>query len=427
MSLQAAEILTTAQCPNNCKYCYISKDRVMKRVHQEVVDDLRSGVYVSRLKELYGDNLTDLGFWGAEPVLTLDEVIPLLPELSQVFPKLRKVNFSTSMIDYKSIFRFAQAIAQVGLNLGVQVSLDGPAFITDTNRFRGAAEIIPNNLFNLLSLLQDSKANVEFHWKATLDINNIREMKDDPAKVDEYFNFFKQLNERIDRENGNENIKFHKGSFIPTLAVPGKYTSDDGRDFAGFIKLLREKGYRTVYTDRILRLIDFEDELGPKKGMFTCSGGDSNRGVSDSYHICHRTFYLDDDRCVGAILKKNWDYTHYQKGTLDLVREYFIVGRGDNAAMARFQYALRSYHDFWRAQVGYIKAMMKELALAGQASHEYLDNDELSTFFALFVDTCLGCPVENLLNTGCLHLTPISLLRMFGNGAFREILNGLRR
>ncbi|GAI99331.1 unnamed protein product [marine sediment metagenome] len=68
-----------------------------------------------------------------------------------------------------------------------------------------------------------------------------------------------------------------------------------------------------------------------------------------------------------------------------------------------------------------------ELALAGQAGHQYLENGELSTLFALFVTTGLSCPIENILNTGSIHLTPLSLLRMFGNGGFRELLHAIPR
>lgn len=75
--------------------------------------------------------------------------------------------------------------------------------------------------------------------------------------------------------------------------------------------------------------------------------------------------------------------------------------------------------------MGYVNAMVMELALAGQADHRYLDSDELRTLFALFVNTGLGCPIENILNTGSIHFTLLSMLRMFGNGAFQELLHDI--
>lgn len=428
MKIEAAELSTTAWCPNNCKYCYIPKDAVMKEVHQEIIDDLQTGAFISRIKRIHGDALTTLGFWGTEPALTLDIIAPFLPEITKAFPELKDISFSTSMIDYKPIARFAQAMTKTGLKLSVQVSLDGPAFITDINRFEGAAKIIPDNFFKLVSSLQGSETEVNFHWKATLTADDIKKMIDSPAKIDEYYNLFKELDMRFDEVNHNENISLQKGGGTPTLAVPGKYTSNDGRDFALFLHLVKERGHTTTYTHRMMKLVNFEGELGTKKRMFTCSGGDSDRGIGYSCHICHRTFSLDDDRVVNAIMKQggiNWDYTHYQQGTIDLIRKYYIVGVDDKAELTRFNYVMRNYHDFWKAQVGYLKAMIRELALVGQVSRAYLDNDNQSTLLALFVISCLGCPVENILNTANVHLATISLLRMFGNGAFKEILNDL--
>ncbi|MBA7583037.1 hypothetical protein ES708_24975 [subsurface metagenome] len=212
--------------------------------------------------------------------------------------------------------------------------------------------------------------------------------------------------------------------------VPGNYTSEDGKDFAQFLMNLRQKKYRSVYSFRLWKLLDFWDELGIKKKMFTCSAGDSNSGISDVLHICHRSFFLNDSRYVNGVLQQdiaNWDVSHFKTGTIDLLKKYYIVNVDQDAELTRLYYAMRNYHDFWRLQIGYVKSMMMELALAKQASHQYLEDNELSTLFALFVSTALSCPVENILNTGSIHLTPLSPLRMFGNGAFQELLHDIPR
>ncbi|GAI97968.1 unnamed protein product, partial [marine sediment metagenome] len=115
------------------------------------------GKPIERLKEIYGDGLKTLGFWGTEPTLTLDLIQPLLPQLTRVFPKLNEMSFSTSMIAFEPIVRFIEALQGYGIKLKVQVSLDGPSFITDKNRFRGAAKKVPKNFFALVSAIQDQK------------------------------------------------------------------------------------------------------------------------------------------------------------------------------------------------------------------------------------------------------------------------------
>lgn len=429
MKMEAAEILTTGWCPHNCKYCYIPKNEVMRGLHNEIVADLKTGKHIERLKKIYGDGLKTLGFWGTEPTLTLDLIRPLLPQLTQAFPKLKEMSFSTSMIAFEPIVRFIEALYGYGIKLRIQISLDGPAFITDKNRFQGAAEKAPQSLFALVSVIQNQPTEVEFHWKATLTTENIREMNDDPSKIDEYHQYFDNLNKKFGEVNRSNNISLMKGH-TPTLMVPGSYTFEDGRSFAQFLNNLRHKEYKSIYSSRLKKLLDFWDELGIKKKMFTCSAGDSNSGIGNNFHICHRSFYLDESKYVDSVLQQdveNWDVSHFRAGTIDLLRKYYIVNMDQDAELTRLRYVMRNYHDFWQLQIGYVRSMMTELALAGQASHQYLENNELSTLFALFVSTGLSCPIENLLNTGSIHLTPLSMLRMFGNGAFQELLYDIPR
>jgi len=69
--------------------------------------------------------------------------------------------------------------------------------------------------------------------------------------------------------------------------------------------------------------------------------------------------------------------------------------------------------------------MLFELALAGQADDVYLRNDELATAFAIYLNQALSCPMENLLNTGSVHLQVVSLIRLFANGAFQQLLQDI--
>ena len=70
--------------------------------------------------------------------------------------------------------------------------------------------------------------------------------------------------------------------------------------------------------------------------------------------------------------------------------------------------------------------MLIELALAGQADPIYLESEIMRELFALFINVSISCPMENLLNTGSVHLQVVSLLRLFANGAFQEILKEVR-
>ncbi|GAJ14688.1 unnamed protein product, partial [marine sediment metagenome] len=235
--LEAAEIPTTVWCPNSCRYCYVPKGDAMRELHHELVGDLKAAKYIERLKDVYGDRLKVLGLWGAEPTLTMDLVKDRLPEILEAFPRLESINLSTSMIDYKPIVRFAKALPST-IKFGVQISLDGPGFITNVNRFDGASEIIPSNFIKLVKGLQGTEAKVDLHWKPTLTSENINEMVSEPSKVDEYINYFEAINDESSRINQSERLTLNK-RYSPTLAVPGEYTSSDGKNFAEFIKIMK--------------------------------------------------------------------------------------------------------------------------------------------------------------------------------------------
>jgi sulfatase maturation enzyme AslB (radical SAM superfamily) len=424
----AAEILTTGWCPFNCKYCYIPKTSYMKKLHENIVDDLKSGEYFNRIDAIYGKELTNLGFWGTEPTLTFPIIQDIIPDIVKRYPKLKDISFSSAMMTDPKISRdFLEAVAPYDINIGYQISLDGPSWITDKNRNEGASELIPDNLFKLINLINPIKfkSGVKFRWKATIGINNMEDMVDEPEKINEYFNFFNSLNDTFDVVNKNNKVTLMKGSEIPTLVVPSKYTSTDGKIFAEWLKLMHQKNYQTTYVPRLSRMFKYENELY-KRRMFSCSGGDSNFGLGKNLHLCHRTFYLDNEEYLNSVMEEkdidNWDVSLFEAGSIKYLNRNFIVDPYCKPELYRFLYTMRGYHDFWSLQLSYIRMMLYELAIAGQADPIYIKNDNLALLFALFQNVAMSCPMENVLNTGSIHLQVVSLIRLFSNGAFQEIL-----
>lgn len=429
----AGEVCTTGICPFKCKYCYIPKTPEMKKVHERIVKRLESKEYISLLEKLYEDRLTNLSIWGTEPTLTLPIIEKDLELLATKFPKLEEISFSTSMMSRPdTLVSFTKAVAQLkrSIKLKIQVSVDGPAFITDVNRMPGAAENIPLNFLQVVSELQEisfGTSCVEFRWKPTLSIDNIRLMVESPDKIDEFFQYFKDLNEKFRQTNKNRGVLLVFQSYNPTVAVPCKYTSEDGKVFAEFLKLVHAKGEDTSYAPRLHRLFALQWELA-KRFVFSCSGGDSSYGLDEHVHICHRTFYFDDEEYIKSVLAtdmENWDVSNFKRGTLNFLKKWYMVDPNNELEMTRFAYVMRGYHDFWRFQLSYIMAVLKELVAAGQASPAY-NNEDLALLFALFQNSAMSCPMENLLNTGVVHFQVVSLIRLFANGAFEELVKKVR-
>lgn len=401
----------------------------MQEMHKDIEEWLQSGKFMDTLETVYGNELQFLGFWGTEPTLTLPLIQDKMDEVMTRFPKLRDISFSTSMMtDPKILADWVESNIGRELKLGIQISLDGPKWITDNNRIPGASEMIPKNFKTLLEMINDldlRSLQVEFKWKATHGMAVFRGFADDPEKIKEYEDYFRGLNNMFNETNKKKTVILRYGSYVPTIVVPGKYTSEDGKIFAKYIKAVHKGGGHTTYSARLDRLYEFENELY-KKRMFSCSGGDSNAGFDDEIHICHRTFYLNNDKYVDAIIKgsdmENWDVSLFRRGTIEHIRKFFIVDPNNEKQLTRWKYTMRGYHDYWTFQLQHVHAMMIELARIGQVDPIYEKDAELRDLFSIFCNTGLSCPMENLLNTGSIHLSVVSLLRLFGNGAFQEII-----
>ncbi len=424
----AVEILTTGWCPLNCKYCYIPKTDKMKDLHVDIVKNLSADDLVDLIRRSVPGSKEVIGLWGTEPTLTMLLFSKHISRIVEAFPELKRISFSTSLIlDPRIIADFAKKLDDYGIGLDVQISLDGPPYIADVNRAPGVVEKVSKNSVRLVELLNEYgiSSDVRIHWKPTLTMENISLLVSDPSKIHDYFKFFRDLTDRLISKNRRNNIRIENTS-SPTLTVPGKYTSEDGKLLAKFFHYLAEFGYPNTYVFRLLRLMTYYDEFF-KFRMFTCSGGDSNAGFDGRYvHICHRTFYLNRDEYVQSILNmdsyRNWDVSHLESGNLDEIRKYYIVDPQDGLEMARFQHVLRGYHDFPTMKIATTYALIKEMAAAGQVADYYRWDDALAELLAVYLNTAMSCPMENILNTGSLHLVPISLVRLMGNGAFLTVV-----
>jgi len=409
--MESVEILTSAWCPLNCRYCYIPKTPYMKEMHENVKGEIRNFLEEVRLRKV-----PYISFWGTEPLTTIMDI-----DIDSFYhDKLQSVSFSTSLLYHPELLvKWIDKVRPRNLSLKVQVSLDGPSFITDRNRAKGASSKIPRNLMDIvedLNRINLGRTRVEFTFKPTLTIENLEGLIENPTLIEEYVGYFRSIECDFKNTNRNKNVVLRYGSYSPTMMVPGKYTSTDGKIFARFVKLSYEKGLKTSYHFRLRRLYDFAYELH-KKRMFTCSGGDSNFGYDGKWHICHRSFYLNRESYVRSVLEtdiENWDVSLFETGKINLVRRYIT---SDETGL---KYVLRGHHDFWKLGISSVVARLKELVACNQISSTY-GSDEMATRFAIFSQSCIDCPMENLLNTGSIHIVPVSLIRLFCNGAFEEI------
>lgn len=439
----AVELFTSGMCNLACEYCYIPKTDNMRQIHDEILTKIESGEYVTELVNLYGDRLEYLGFWGTEPLLTLLKTRKMISQLFDKFPKLHNLSMSTNMmLPPRNLIEFIESLPRDRkIQLDVQVSIDGPAEITDSNRFGGSTEKIVNNTLEFAALVSGmdlGQIKAALRSKPTWNSDNIKLVTKVPEALDEYFNFFDDFISNLSGLIGSsKNISIDGFGATPTLVVPGKYTQSDGHMFATLChdlhrlekthKFKHIHGCLNNYVGRLKRVLDYGAELYTKPAMFTCSGGDSNwqLGVNKDFHICHRSLFLNRPEYINEIECGNASgrkFTKFDMAAINNVADNYTADINDDPDMARLMYVLGNYHNYTRHKYGATAVLIHELAYCGQISKIYGENESLRNLACIFINSGLSCPMENVLNTGSLHATPISLLRMFLNGAFEEIV-----
>jgi sulfatase maturation enzyme AslB (radical SAM superfamily) len=440
----ACEMFSSAVCNIECNYCYIPKVKEMKNIHKHIIETMESGKYIEYLKNTYGDRLESLGFWGTEPTLTLSKVQNMLPQLLKEFPKLKDLSWSSNFITSPKVtIDFLNAIPKdAGLKITYQASLDGPHAITDVNRAPGATDKIIANILEMIKRINDVNLGtntVVFNSKPTWGSDNLHYYAKDKKLLYEYYQFFEDLVGKMYAINKNPRFHIQFGANF-SLAVPGRYTTEDGKLFSEILdymyeieeNALKNRTYKYIspetntYEYRLKRILDYERELITKQEMFTCSGGDSNYALDDvaDLHICHRSLYLNNEAYIKNVIEtldmENWEVSFFDRPSVELVKDKWIVSTYDDYELSRFAYITGSYHHHLKLKLSFTFAMIKELVECGQIDPIFEQDTNLKMAFALFLNVAHSCPLENVLNTGIIHFTTASLFRLFGNGVFQK-------
>lgn len=416
-SFKGVRLLTSSSCPFDCEYCYIAKSESLKAKHEKILNFLKEGTFIEKIKSnVEPTQIKVLSFWGAEPGVTLDLLTDKLDLIVKEFPNLKRVSFTTSMMTPGTISRFIKAASANDLEVEITVSLDGPSFVVDKNRFEGASEKVPRNLFSVVSELGELQTPVLFKWKSTLTSENIARMCEQ-RRVDEYIDYFKKINERFLKISGEHTILAER-SFFPTLALPGNYSKEDGKNFAFFLDMLHARGVKSHYYAPYYNFLSNLDSAF-NKSRITCSGGDSDLALGyDRCYICHRSFFLDNDHYL-----KEMQNQEGQMGVArsNFIKNFFMPQIDSGFEKLRYKYSLRGIHDFWKVQRVFLSSLIRELADSGKIRSVFSKDKKLRELLAYFMISNLTCPIEGLIKGGSVYITSASIIKIMANGAFREI------
>lgn len=435
-NVRSLSVLFSQECNMKCKYCYLPKTEHSSHVNKILIEKIKDGSIIQDFKDSVNpDFITNIGLWGAEPTINSNISEKFFDELFVYFPKIEDIMFSTNaLLGTKSIIKIVENIENGLVKndyprkivIDIQISLDGPAWITDSNRHENATKKIVQTYNEVVKEINNMTFNkikgVNMSFKPTLTCDNMKKMNENNELLVGWYKFFDDIAEGIKPfVDKDKNIKRPSLAY-PTIVTPGEHTSEDGKQFAQWIKNIRKmendnlKNYQDKdrlitfqTTEKFERFLIQNEEMPRRAREYTCGGGDSAFAVSydGTIHLCHRNY------AVNAFEQIPDEY--YAMKTL-------IAKTDSDKDMARLIYIGRGYHDFIHMRFQFVIATLKTLALCGQVDKIYLEDDNFCMLFAMMVNG-ITCQAGNAELTASMHLTVLSLIRLFGNGAFQELLD----
>jgi len=433
----AVELFSSGWCNLECKYCYIPKTDFLKGIHKGIIERIKDGSFVDDILDIYGDTVETIAHWGTEPTLTVTHFKDFYKRISKEFPNFKAVKISSNfMTNPNNLIKWVTDILPQDkpLKVDIQVSLDGPPFMTDKNRIGGSTQKIIDNCIKFTKELNriGTIHKVNMHLKPTAGDDDILSLSD-MEKATHYYEFFDQfVTDWLDANSNN--AADIMTSCDPTLVLPGSYTSQDGKNFYQLLLnqlKLKERKWRSIappesnYFWRYKQKFYFYKEIYTKQRMFTCSAGDSCFALGDipgTTHICHQSFYMDYPQYYDEARKYGLDHQTMEgidSGRTDTLKDLFITKKDDIKRVTRLMYNTRAYNDFLELKHSITMAHIFELADCGQINPVYKD-EKLAEQFSYFAQV-LDCPMDNTTISGSQLVGCSSLLRVFGNGVFENI------
>lgn len=437
--LSNCELFSSGACNLKCTYCYIPKTTFLNKVHENILKRIEDGSFLQDLFEVYGEDLDGISHWGTEPTLTTLKFKDFYDKAFQMFPKLERIFLSSNfMTPPKNIVEFVNDIIPHTRKLKVveiQISLDGPKWMTDVNRCGGSTEKIISNLMEVTKNINCFHP-IKMHFKPTCNESQLEKLSEyDTLK--EYYDFYDELMGRVLENVKGKDVTIQK-MVDPSLAVPSNYTVQHGKFLKqlndNILKLAESQQFQFIdrpeilYFPRFNSKVPYFREFFTKQHMFTCSAGDGSFGIGDtsgSLHSCHRAFYINHPEFVNACFEwGNLDPQTMQglaMGRSKVMLKTNHADMGSEAEVIKTLYMNRSYHDFAINKVSIGVATLIELSKVGQVNPIYI-KPALGVLMNFFIQT-VNCQMDGIMTSGEMGIIPVSHYRLFGNGAFEQILN----
>lgn len=431
-------LYTTAVCNLNCSYCYIDKNPALKKIDDILDESFKGDYYFDFTKRMFPrqGQLKRIETWGGEPFLRMDRVYGTLHRIIRHYPFFEEMHSSTNYAFPDWPEQFFGLMEQFGqypdrrFKYLLQLSSDGPQYITDKGRGAGTSAQCMKNFKTLVDGIGNRlPPNVELTvtFKPTLDLESTKLLCDE-VKLIEYYQFFEGLVEML-WNLGYSNIRAFLP--VPNTACPSPVTKEDGILFAELCRLCRkiereniERGHFKYYQC----ITPFATNTGEQPltyqyPNFTCGTGRTIIGLlpGEMISACHNGF-VD----LASDYKKQVTANHGES-TID-----FGMFLNDNPMKLTMD--LKNFETYERqaecyacpnttARLSNIVSMINILAYAGQIDERYKSQEEALNAGIFIQSHTAYCIRDNYNTTGMMAAVPVGLLKLLLNGAKEHIEN----
>lgn len=436
-------ICINAICNLKCSYCFINKNEKLKKIDDMIKETAKTDYYVNIIKEIFTDHnlLTSLDMWGGEPLLSLERVYDTYYELLKIYPNLNEFSFSTNLtVDnfldkLQGLFEIQNKFKDRNFVVDMQISVDGPEYITDKYRGKGTTKKIIQNfdllLNNIKNILPDN-VTLSMHTKPTLTNEDFVNMQDYDFML-EYFKFFeREFYEKVDSLNIS-NVQMYPTVY--NMATPIHNTQEDGIRFAKVCKTAVQMN-KDIVENNVLKyfsnVVPFRkyhpNELNAsvEKETFSMSGGVCGLGrnvigilPNNMLTMCHRSFTSCIDDYYDAIVLP--EDLKISSKSFSLKKSQTVF---DKSFLPEFTNKINCYYNkSSKHALSGLAILIQMLAISGQIDKKFTDFKEAligARFITLYHSLCL---YDNETETGTFTLPHTGLIKLLLNGAMEYIMD----
>lgn len=239
-------LYASALCNQRCKYCFIYKSPLLQKVEDEIIEYCNVEYYDDFMEKLSPyfnyDKMKTISLWGGEPSIGFKRFTPIICHYFEKYSSLQEVMFSSNFT-YEHFLEYLEYMVKNlykvrnNLIVNVQLSLDGPVYINDSNRGKGVTEKSIENYKYMIDIFKELPDTMLFktQTKGTLTIEDVKNLCES-NKVQEYFDFYRLNITTCDKCKDNIRSAFPNVNMV----APSQYTQEDGYILAEFAEKCQE-------------------------------------------------------------------------------------------------------------------------------------------------------------------------------------------